>query len=56
MVEIGRTANSVVAVRMQSEGRCIYQGIIATDEKTARGTYTCSWSPGAHAWSAIISE
>ena len=54
VVEIGRLAHRVAAVRMQTEGRCIYQGVIAADEKTARGTYTCSWSPGAHAWSATI--
>jgi len=55
-VEIGRVANRIVAVRMQADGRCIYQGTIAADDKSARGTYTCAWAAGSRAWSATIVE
>ena len=55
-IEIGRVANRIAMVRSQAEGRCLYQGIIAADDKSARGTYTCSWAPGAYAWNATIGE
>ena len=55
-LEIGRTGYRIAAVRTQSEGRCVYQGAVAADEKSVRGTYTCSWAPGAYAWNAAISE
>jgi len=55
-LEIGRVASRVAMVRSQADGRCVYQGIIAADDKTARGTYTCSWAFGIYAWNATISE
>ncbi len=55
-LEIGRVANRIAAVRTQANGRCIYQGTVAADDKAARGTYTCSWAPGSHAWNATIGE
>lgn len=54
--EIGRAGNRIVAIRTQAEGRCIYQGSIAADGKTARGTFVCSWILGAYAWNAMIAE
>jgi len=55
-IEIGRLANRIAMVRSQAEGRCLYQGSLAADDKSARGTYTCSWAPGAYAWTATIGE
>jgi len=55
-LEVGRAGSRIAAVRSQSEGRCLYQGAVAADDKSARGTYTCSWAPGAYAWNATISE
>ncbi len=55
-LEIGRVANRVAMVRTQADGRCVYQGVVAADDKSARGTYTCSWAPGTYAWNATINE
>ncbi len=55
-LEIGRVASRIAIVRSQAEGRCLYQGVVAADDKSARGTYTCSWAPGTYAWNATISE
>lgn len=55
-IEIGHIDNRIAAVRTQNEGRCVYQGSIAGDEKSARGTYTCTFAPGIFAWSATIGE
>jgi hypothetical protein len=55
-MDIGRVGNRVAAVRVQAEGRCLYQGTIAADEKTAQGTFTCYWAPGIRAWSATIAD
>lgn len=55
-LEIGRVANRIAMVRTQTDGRCVYQGAVAADDKSARGTYTCVWAPGTYAWNATISE
>jgi hypothetical protein len=55
-MDVGRVGDRVVAVRVQADGRCLYQGMIAADEKAARGTYTCTWVPGIRAWTAAIAE
>lgn len=55
-IEIGRVADRIAMVRSQAEGRCLYQGIVAADDKSARGTYTCSWAAGTYAWNATIGE
>jgi hypothetical protein len=55
-LEMGRVGNRIAMVRTQVEGRCIYQGDIAADEKSARGTFVCSWTFGTRAWNATISE
>ena len=55
-IEIGRVEDRIAMVRSQAEGRCLYRGIIAADDKSARGTYTCSWAPGTYAWNGTISE
>jgi hypothetical protein len=55
-LEIGRAADKIAVIRTQADGRCIYQGVIADNGKTARGTFMCSWAPGAYAWSATIGE
>jgi hypothetical protein len=55
-IEIARAANRIAIVRIQKEGRCVYQGSIAADEKSVRGTYACSWASGAFAWSATIGD
>lgn len=55
-LEIGRVADRIAIVRSQAEGRCLYQGTVAADDKSARGTYTCSWASGTYAWNATISE
>lgn len=55
-LEVARAGNSIVAVRSQAEGRCLYQGALAADDKSVRGDYVCSWTPGAYAWSATIGE
>jgi hypothetical protein len=55
-IEIARVANKVAAIRTQEQGRCVYQGTVAADDKAVRGTFICSWLPGAYTWSGTISE
>jgi hypothetical protein len=53
-IEVARMGNRVIAVRVQPEGRCLYQGLIANGDTAARGTFFCSWIGGAYGWSATI--
>lgn len=53
-VEINRVGDRITAVRTQTAGQCLYQGIIA--DQTAPGTYTCFWMSGAFAWQAATHD
>lgn len=43
-----------VSRRDPSGGTCRYTGLIASDLRTVRGTYNCTWAPGQIPWSASI--